>query len=142
METEGIRYRKNKESRGVFHIQAKNEDQEDKFMALIGGKIAGYPIQNTRVRIKIEAQDIFKLVGDHLRAHDNAEAMRMSLGGTTRVAAIEETPTTCMSTPNQSSQRGNSRTPNKVVREYQPAPRAPTPVGNIRNHQGISNHHL
>ena len=72
METEGIRYRKIKESQGGFHIQAKNEDQEDKLMALTGGRIAGHPIQITRVRIQLEAQDIFKMVGDHLRAHDDA----------------------------------------------------------------------
>ena len=70
-------------------MQGNNEAAQDKLLALAGGTIGKDTIKTCRTQKQMDASDIFKNIGDQLRALEDAEAIRISLGTSRRVSALE-----------------------------------------------------
>ena len=123
LELQGIQVRHLKETHGGFNLQGKTEDDEERLLDLNGGKIEGHPIRIIRTRMQLEAADVFRLVGEHLRATEEAEAMRISLGGKKKVTTQVHHDSSRENTPvRQSSGRGS---------HHQSRSRSNTPKGDM-----------
>ena len=86
----GIAFRKVKDSQSGFSIQCYDEQGEDAVLRLDGGTIDGHRIKIVRTRMQLEPSDIFRTIDEHLRSTEEAEAIRISLGGSRRVTAVEK----------------------------------------------------
>jgi hypothetical protein len=130
MEAQALSVKQVRETPGGFNIHCKNESDEDKLVGLTGDRLGGHTVKVTRTRVQMDAGDIFKIVGDHLRANDEAESLRISLGGTRRVSLVEGNHSSNQqrNSPRQRSHSPASSSPApaptpKVVLEYHPAPK-------------------
>ena len=89
LKQEDIKYRSIQTTHNGFNVQGKNEVAQDKLLALTGGTIGSGTIKTCRTQKQMDASDIFKNIGDQLRALEDAEAIRISLGTSRRVSALE-----------------------------------------------------
>ena len=89
LKTEGIKYRTIQTTHNGFNVQGKNEAAQDRLLALAGGTIGKGTIKTCRTQNQMDDSDIFKNVGDQLRALEDAEAIRISLGISRIVSALE-----------------------------------------------------
>lgn len=123
----GVACRHVRDNQSGFNIQCYDERGEDQVLQLNGRTIEGHKIKINRTRMQFEASDIFRTIGEHLRSTEEAEAIRISLGGSKRVSTVD---TELQRRESRDSPHRRSSSPNPIPRvtlEYRPAPVAAAP---------------
>ena len=114
-----------KETHGGFNIQGKTEEDEETLIDMSGGKLGGNTIKIIRTRMQLEAADVFRMIGDHLRAADEAEALRMSMGGRRKATTAVTRRDSREGTPNRERYMSDDYPPRRSQSPLEFTPRAP-----------------
>ena len=143
LDASNIRYKTVKEGQSGFNIQCLDERGEDQVLQLQGGTIEGHKKGGTHTHA-IRDRRIIRKISEHLHSTEEAEAIRISLGGAKRVSAVDSRDTH-RDSRDSPYRRTSSPAPvpaPKGTLEYRPAPvvqaphAAPTQRYNAPNRPG------